>query len=71
MALNNHLLLQPCLSRKANSPAPAASGLVFGGRDMRDLYVVTADNTDDPARKGTIFRTRADVPGLAVPRANF
>ena len=47
------------------------TSLVFGGRDMRDLYVVTADNSDDPNRKGTIFRTRADVPGLPVPKANF
>ena len=23
------------------------TSLVFGGRDMQDLYVVTADNTDD------------------------
>jgi gluconolactonase len=47
------------------------TSLVFGGRDLRDLYVVTADNTDDPDRKGTIFRGRADVPGLPVPKANF
>src|SRR5208282_6276804 len=52
-------------------PAALVTSLVFGGRDLRDLYVVTADNTDDPNRKGTIFRARADVPGLPVPKANF
>jgi hypothetical protein len=38
---------------------------------MMDLYVVTADNTEDASRKGTIFRARADVPGLTVPKARF
>jgi len=47
------------------------TSLTFGGRDLADLYVVTADNTDDKERKGTIFRMRADVPGLPVPKANF
>jgi sugar lactone lactonase YvrE len=52
-------------------PAAMVTSLTFGGRERMDLYVVTADNTDDPARKGTIFRTRAPVPGLAVPKARF
>ena len=50
-------------------PARMVTSLTFGGADRRDLYIVTADNSDDSERKGTIFRTRADVPGCAVARA--
>ena len=52
-------------------PAQAVTSLCFGGADRRDLYVVTADNTDDPSRKGTIFRTRVETPGLPVPLARI
>jgi D-xylonolactonase len=57
------------LDRKIDVPAKAVTSLCFGGKDRRDLYVVTADNTEDPERKGTIFRTRVDVPGVPVPLA--
>ena len=57
------------LDRKIDVPAKAVTSLCFGGPDRRDLYVVTADNTEDPERKGTIFRTRIDVPGLPAPLA--
>ena len=50
-------------------PARSVTSLCFGGQDRRDLYIVTADNTEDPARQGTIFRMRAPVPGLAAPLA--
>ena len=50
-------------------PSRAVTSLCFGGADRRDLYIVTADNTEDPSRLGTIFRTRADVPGVPVPLA--
>jgi gluconolactonase len=55
----------------ATLPVPAAfvTSLCFGGADRRDLYVVTADNSEAPERGGTIFRTRADVPGLVAPLA--
>lgn len=52
-------------------PTNAATSLCFGGDDRRDLYIVTADNTDDPSRAGTIFRTRVEVPGLPVPFAKI
>lgn len=51
--------------------AKMVTSLTFGGKDMRDLYIVTADNTDDKAKKGTVFRTRSEIPGLAVPKARF
>lgn len=50
-------------------PARMVTSLCFGGADRRDLYVVTADNTSEPERGGTIFRTRAEVPGCAVAAA--
>lgn len=50
-------------------PARMVTSLCFGGADRRDLYVVTADNRADPERAGTIFRTRAEVPGCAVALA--
>ena len=57
------------LDRKIDVPAKAVTSLCFGGSDRRDLYIVTADNTEDPERKGTIFRTRVDTPGLSAPLA--
>jgi D-xylonolactonase len=55
------------LDRKIDVPAKAVTSLCFGGSDRRDLYIVTADNTEDPERKGTVFRTRVDTPGLPAP----
>ncbi|HUA33718.1 MAG TPA: SMP-30/gluconolactonase/LRE family protein [Candidatus Binataceae bacterium] len=52
-------------------PATMVTSLTFGVRDRNDLYVVTADNTEDAARKGTIWKMRASVPGLPVPNARF
>ena len=57
------------LDRKIDVPAKAVTSLCFGGPDRRDLYIVTADNTEAPERKGTIFRTRVDVAGLPAPLA--
>lgn len=50
-------------------PAGFVSSLCFGGPDGRDLYITTADNTDDPSRAGTLFRTRVEPAGLPRPRA--
>jgi gluconolactonase len=52
-------------------PAGAVTSLCFGGDDRRDLYVVSADNTDDPSLGGCVFRTRVDVPGVAVAAARI
>ncbi|MEE8165018.1 MAG: SMP-30/gluconolactonase/LRE family protein [Myxococcota bacterium] len=52
-------------------PASRVTSLCFGGSDSRDLYVVTADNTDDPKLAGSIFRTRVETPGLQVPLATI
>ncbi len=44
-------------------PAKMVTSLCFQGRD---LLIVTADNTRDPARKGSVFRTRVEVAGAPV-----
>jgi D-xylonolactonase len=49
-------------------PALRPTSLSFGGRDGRDLYIVTADNTLVPEHRGTVFRTRVETPGMPVPR---
>ena len=33
-------------------PAYSVTSLCFGGEDWRDLYIVSADNSDDPSRRG-------------------
>lgn len=52
-------------------PARMVTSLCFGGADRRDLFIVTADNTADPDRLGTIFRTRVATPGCAVASATI
>jgi len=57
------------LDRHLEIPANLVTSLCFGGPDRRDLYVVTADNRNDPKLSGCIFRTRVEVPGLPVALA--
>lgn len=59
------------LDRRVKIPAKKVTSLVFGGNDLQDLYVVSADNSDDASRQGTVFRTRSDIPGLPVPSSRF
>jgi D-xylonolactonase len=59
------------LDWRLDVPARMVTSAAFGGKDQQDLYIVTADNLDDKARKGTIFRSRVDIPGLPVPKARF
>lgn len=54
------------VDRRVEVPARVVTSLCFGGADRRDLYVVTGDNTDDPARRGCVLRTRVDVAGAPV-----
>jgi gluconolactonase len=59
------------LDQRIKVPAKMVTSVTFGGPNLEELYVVTADNTDDKEKKGTIFRMHADIPGLAVPKARF
>ena len=66
-----HFSKDGTLKERIKLPSTMVTSLVFGGRDMQDLYVVTADNTEHPEHKGTVFKTRTAVPGLRVPKAKF
>ena len=57
--------------RRIEVPARTVTSLCFGGADGRDLYIVSADNTADPARRGSVFRTRSDIAGLPAPFARI
>ena len=48
-------------------PAKAVTSCAFGGPEYDELYIVTADNTDDPAKAGSVFRCRPGVTGLRTP----
>jgi gluconolactonase len=50
-------------------PLPMVTSLCFGGDDLRDLYVVTGSEGGPSEACGTVFRTRADVAGQALPPA--
>ena len=59
------------LTEIVDVPANFVTSLCFGGDDRRDLYVTTADNTEHPERRGTIFRSRAPIAGLVAPPATI
>jgi gluconolactonase len=66
-----HFKSDGTVNKQIKVPANMVTSLVFGGPEMMDLYIVSADNSEAPDRKGTIFRMRSDVPGLPVPKARF
>jgi sugar lactone lactonase YvrE len=47
-------------------PASFISSLSFGGPDVRDVLISTADNQVHPERGGTLLRARSVLPGLFV-----
>jgi D-xylonolactonase len=59
------------LDQRIKVPAKTVTSLAFGGTDMCDLYVVTADNSENRDLKGTIFRARSQIAGLPVPNCRF
>ena len=50
-------------------PARWVTSCAFGGPNWADLYVVSADNTDDEALGGCIWRCRPGVVGHPTPLA--
>lgn len=58
------------VDQRIKVPAKTVTSVEFGGPDMCDLYVVTANN-DQRELKGSVFRTRSEIPGLPVPKARF
>jgi gluconolactonase len=57
------------LEQVLDVPASFVSSVCFGGADLCDLYITTADNSEDSSRAGTLFRARVEVPGLPRPAA--
>tara|TARA_A100001037_G_scaffold296330_1_gene316676 strand:- start:4016 stop:4864 length:849 start_codon:yes stop_codon:yes gene_type:complete len=50
-------------------PARLVTSCAFGGSDWGDLYVVSADNTDDKSLGGCVWRCRPGATGLPTPLA--
>ena len=67
------------VDRQVKVPLTLVASVVFGGRDMQDLYIMTGDerylaedpDTVQPPPRANIYRTRSPIPGLAVPKARF
>jgi len=60
--------------RQVKVPATFVTSLCFGGPGRDELFVVTADNTDDASRAGTVFKVSADevgATGLPAPLARI
>lgn len=47
-------------------PVNFVSSLSFGGADMRDVLITTADNHVHPELGGTLFRARSELAGLTL-----
>ena len=47
-------------------PASFVSSLSFGGGDMRDVLITTADNDVHPELGGTLMRARSRVAGATI-----
>jgi gluconolactonase len=54
---------------RVQMPQPMVTSLCFGGTDLRDLYVVTGSGAEEDV--GSVYRTRVDVPGLALTPARI
>ena len=52
-------------------PLPMVTSLCFAGDDLRDLYIVTGSRGGPHENCGSIFRTRVEVAGLALPPARL
>ena len=59
------------IDRVVDIPAQTVTSVCFAGDGEPNLYVVTADNTDEPERRGTIFRIDAGVGGAPVHPARI
>ncbi|MFN0025814.1 MAG: SMP-30/gluconolactonase/LRE family protein [Acidimicrobiales bacterium] len=50
-------------------PAKWVTSVAFGGPDWGDMYLVTADDMEQPDRKGGIYKCRPGVTGVPTPLA--
>jgi xylono-1,5-lactonase len=59
------------IDRILDVPAQTITSVCFETDEGHSLYVVTADNTEEPARRGSIFRVPVDVAGAPVHPARI
>ena len=58
------------LDEVVSLPASFVSSICFGGDDMREVLITTADNEVSPELGGTLLRARSEVAGMpGLPRA--
>ena len=57
------------LTGEVKVPVPMVTSLCFGGDDLRDVFIVSGSEKLNTDRGAGIYRTRSEVPGLALPRA--
>jgi sugar lactone lactonase YvrE len=55
------------LDERISLPAAFVSSLSFGGPDLCDVLISTADNLVTPELGGTLLRARSEVAGVGVP----
>ena len=51
------------------TPIPMVTSVCFGGADLQNFYIVTGSRNGPRENCGTIYRMRADVPGLPIAPA--
>ena len=54
------------LSEILDVPAGFVSSVSFGGPDMRDVLISTADNLLEPELGGTLLSARSEIAGLPI-----
>jgi gluconolactonase len=52
-------------------PASFVSSISFGGADMCEVLITTADNHEQPELGGTLLRARSAIPGQPVARVEI
>ena len=52
-------------------PLPMVTSVCFGGRDLKDLYVVTGSRDGPNENCGSIYKMRVDVAGLPITEAKI
>jgi gluconolactonase len=57
------------LRRSIPCELPMITSVCFGGEDLMDFYIVTGSGGTDRDDAGTVYRIRAEVPGLPVALA--
>jgi gluconolactonase len=57
------------LDEQMEVPSTFVASVCFGGADGRDLFITTADNTEEPEAGGAVFHHRVSVGGAPIALA--